>query len=415
MRTIYLECAMGAAGNMLAAALLELTADRTAVLQELEQAGIPGVTFRLQPCAQCGITGSRLEVCVNGVCEGAEDAPFGHDHGHSAHDHGHDAHGHGHSHTHRHAALPEISALIGVLALPEPVRQNAAAVYRLLAEAESAVHGVPVEQVHFHEVGALDAVADITAVCLLMHRLKAEQIVASPVCTGFGTVRCAHGVLPVPAPATARLLCGVPVSSGSVEGELCTPTGAALLRHFAGRFGRMPAMRLQAVGYGFGGRTFDRPNCVRAFLGEAEQDSASDAVCELACNLDDMTPEAVAFAAQRLLEAGALDVWTQAIGMKKGRPGVMLCCLCTPETRARFEALMLRHTTTLGVRGQLLSRTVLPREMREEQTALGTVRVKRAVFDGQLREKPEFDDLAAIARDNGLTLAEAEALLRGDR
>ena len=397
MRTIYLECAMGAAGDMLAAALLELADDRAAVLQELEQAGIPGVCFRLQPEAQCGVKGSRLEVHVHGIYEGEENIP------------------HKHGHAHQHAALPEISALIGALALPEPVRRDAIAVYRQLAQAESAVHGVPVEQVHFHEVGALDAVADITAVCLLMHRLAAEQIVVSPVCTGFGSVHCAHGVLPVPAPATVRLLCGVPIYSGSVEGELCTPTGAALLRYFAGHFGQMPAMRLHAVGYGFGRRTFDRPNCVRAFLGETEEAGAADTVCELACNLDDMTPEAVAFAAQLLLEAGALDVWTQAIGMKKGRPGVMLCCLCTQQTRAQLEALLLRHTTTLGVRSCLLSRTVLPREERVEQTKFGPVRVKRAVFDAQVREKAEFEDLAAIARANGLTLAEAAALLRAER
>ena len=255
----------------------------------------------------------------------------------------------------------------------------------------------------------MDAVADVVGACLLVHMLAPGEILASPVHVGCGQVRCAHGILPVPAPATAYLLQGVPAYGGSVQGELCTPTGAALLRHFVKRFGPMPVMAAQAIGYGMGKKEFAQANCVRAFWGETAD--RQDEAAQLSCNLDDMTGEDIAFAAEQLLAAGALDVWTQAIGMKKGRPGVMLCCLCRPEDAARLGGVMLRHTTTLGVRKTLCTRQVLERESRVLQAGEDTVRVKTAAVAGAHKAKLEYEDLAAIARRSGETLAQVRRRL----
>ena len=285
------------------------------------------------------------------------------------------------------------------------MRADANAVYALIADAESRVHGHPVDQIHFHEVGTLDAIADVVGVCALMAEIAPGRVVVSPVHVGCGQVRCAHGVLPVPAPATARILEGVPIYGGSVRGELCTPTGAALLKHFATRFGDMPAMTLSGTGYGMGAKDFERANCVRALLGETAEDAES--VAELRCNLDDMTGEEIGFACQALLEAGALDVWTQAIGMKKGRPGTLLAVLCRPGREAEFAQLMLKHTTTLGVRCQAMRRYALAREEISLDTPRGAVRAKRSHGFGVDRVKPEYDDLAAIARREGVSLRDA--------
>lgn len=424
MKTLYLECGMGAAGDMLMAALWELLppAEQAEFLAGMNGLGLPGVRVEAQAAEKCGIRGTHMAVTVDGAeeDEALHEHPHGHDHSHGGghdhdhshsheHDHGHShAHGHGeaaHSHGagHRHAALADIEALIGGLALPEAVRADALAVYRRLAEAESAAHGRPVEQIHFHEVGTADAVADIVGVCWLMARLAPDRVAASPIQVGGGTVRCAHGVLPVPAPATAYLLRGVPSCGGAAQSELCTPTGAALLTHFAGAYGPQPLMRVARTGCGLGRRDFPQANCLRAFWGESEEE-AGDEVWELRCNLDDMTPEAVAFAAEQLLAGGALEVFTTAVGMKKGRPGVLLTCLCRPADRAEMLGLLFRHTTTLGVRQTLCPRAVLRRTERVEQTAGGPVRIKTAEGWGVRREKAEYDDLTRIARAQDLPL-----------
>ena len=305
-----------------------------------------------------------------------------------------------------------IAQLFDALPLSASVRQNALAVYTLIAEAEGAVHGRPAGEVHFHEVGALDAVADVTAVCMLMDELAPQTVAASTVQVGGGQVRCAHGLLPVPAPATARLLLGLPSCGGAAAGELCTPPGAALLRHFVRSFGPQPAMRVEKIGYGCGKKDFDRPNCLRASLGETSD--GRDQVSELCCNLDDCTPEAVGFAMERLFAAGALDVYTVPVGMKKNRPGILLCCVCRAGDRETMVRLLFRHTTTLGVRERLCDRFVLDRESRTAATAYGPVRVKRSHGWGADREKPEYDDLAAIAAQNGMSLREAAAELTLD-
>lgn len=257
--------------------------------------------------------------------------------------------------------------------------------------------------VHYHEVGALDAVADVTGVCYAMYLLGVDRVVVSPIHVGSGTVRCAHGVMPVPAPATANLLAGVPVYGGSVQGELCTPTGAALLTHFADAFEKMPVMRTQKVGIGIGTKQFEeQANCVRAFLGETEAQT-NGTITELVCNLDDMTAEALALACEQLLAAGALDVYTVPGTMKKGRAGQVLTVLCEDKDTAHMAEQVLALTTTNGLRVRRCEKYFLQPSVREVSTAWGQVRVKVAEGFGITHLKPEFEDVAAIARKKGLS------------
>lgn len=390
MKTLYLDCGMGAAGDMLAGALLEQVPEKEGVLEALNDLGLPGVEISACPAQKCGITGTHFSVTVHGQMEES------HDHGH-IHDHPHD-----HEH-HHHSSMEEITRLVGHIKVSEKVRQDVLNVYTLIAQAESSVHGVSVTEIHFHEVGTLDALADITAVCLLMEKLSPDRVVASPVHVGSGHVHCAHGILPVPAPAAAKLLTGIPIYGGEIQGELCTPTGAALLRYFVTSFEALPLMKVSATGYGMGKKDFPIANCLRAMLGE---EGGGDAVTELSCNLDDMTGEEIGFAMEQLLAAGALDVYTIPIGMKKCRPGVQMSLLCPIGERDRFVELMFRHTTTLGIRETEKRRYTL---QRREEVRDG-VRWKVSEGYGVRREKPEYEDLAALSRERGISLLEVKEL-----
>ena len=396
MKTLYLECGMGAAGDMLTAALLELTGDRQAFVDRMNALGLPGVQVVAEPAVKCGITGTHMKVTVDGAEEEAGDSHH-HEHEHH-HEHSHE-HDHGH---HHHASAADIDTLIGSLDVSDRVKADAKAVYALIADAESRVHGRPVTEIHFHEVGTMDAVADVVGVCLLMEQLSPEQVLASPVHTGSGHVRCAHGILPVPAPATALILEGIPSYSAGVKGELCTPTGAALLKHFVTRFGDRPVMTVSAIGYGMGKKDFEQANCVRAFLGESE--SIREQSVKLECNLDDMTGEEIGFAMDRLFRAGAREVYTQPAGMKKSRPGVVLSVLCLPEDADRLAAEIMKHTTTLGIRRMEMSRYLLERRVETIDTPYGPVRIKRASGMGVERSKLEYEDLAALSEQTGLPI-----------
>lgn len=385
MRILYLDCTMGAAGDMLMAALLALHPDPRGFLERLNAALPEQVTVSAVPDEKRGVRGTHVHVTVDGEEEGAEQGR-----------------------RHAHTSVAEILERIGTLDLPQPVKDDARAVYTRIARAENAVHGRKVENVHLHELGSLDALADVLGVCLLLHELAPERILASPVSVGSGTVRCAHGILPVPAPAAELLLRGIPIQAGGEKGELCTPTGAALLAHFVSDFGPLPILRLEKCGCGTGTKDFETANVLRAFWGESE--SPRETVLELKCNLDDMSPEELGFAMERLFEAGALDVFTTPIGMKKDRPGIMLTVLCKQERRETVIRCLFRHTSTLGVRETLCTRETLERSFRTVETASGPVRIKRAEGWGVCREKAEFEDLARIARERGISLREAAAL-----
>ena len=471
MKTLYIECAMGAAGDMLTAALLELMPDRETALAKLNAMGVPGVVFLAEPSEKCGITGTHMRVLIHGEEEGRTacghthdhaDEPHqehGHSHDHVHHDHTHEhmhehehehchehthapaqccehththeqdpCHDHAHAHHHAHHSMADIRDLIRGLAVSEAVKEQALTVYQKIAQAESTVHGTEIEQIHFHEVGTMDAVADVTAVCLLMEMLAPEKVIVSPIHVGSGTVVCAHGRLPVPAPATALILTGMPIYGGSVQGELCTPTGAALLGTFADSFGPMPPMIVDKTGYGMGTKDFAQANCVRMMLGETFEMGGEAAagqlagaaaqegrITEISCNLDDMTGEDIAFAAEKLLAAGALDVFTAPIYMKKGRPAVKLTVLAKPEDEEKLAEEIFRHTSTIGVRMHTDRRYELARRSERRNTALGTAEVKISEGFGVHREKMEYASLKQLAEKSGRSLAEVRAILAEKR
>ena len=364
MRTLYWECAMGAAGDMLMGSLYELYIEKQKFL-DVMNCLLPGVTLAAEAVTRQGISGTHMRVQIHGHEEGC---------GH--HDH--------HDHHHHHRSPADIDAMIDGFPLPEAVRTNAKRVYRSIAQAEALAHGCAPGEVHFHEVGSLDAVMDVTGVCYLMELLAPEAVLASPVAVGSGTVSTAHGLLPVPAPATARLLEGIPVTAGEIAAELCTPTGAALLKRFAGSFGPMPAGTVLGCGYGCGTKDFARANCVRAFLLETAAEAAgpNDAVTELKANLDDMTGEALGFAMERLLEAGEI----------------------------------LAHTSTFGVRRTDCSRYALTVEKETVETAFGPISCKTGSGYGVTKRKPEYEDAAAAAREGGAALETVrEAARMGER
>lgn len=403
MKILYLDCGMGAAGDMLTAALYELLDENSKknFLEQINTLGIKDVVVSAEKAEKCGIVGTKVKVSIGEAEEEVHLFDNAHDHVHH------------HVHTHQHRGMGEIKQIIDALPLSETVRHNAIEVYKLIAEAESYAHGVPVTDIHFHEVGTIDAIVDVTAVSLLIEKLNVKKVIASPIHVGSGNVRCAHGILPVPAPATAHILKEIPIYSGDIKGELCTPTGAALLKHFADSFGNMPVMKIKKIGYGMGKKDFPSANCVRAMLGE--NDDNEDEIVEFACNIDDMTPERIGFATECLFEAGALDVYTIAAGMKKSRPGIILCVMCKASLKDKMLHLIFKHTTTLGIRENIIRRHTLQRRMETIKTSFGDVRVKHSEGYGISREKYEYEDIAKIAREKCLSADDVIMMIEKDR
>ena len=442
MKTLYLECNMGAAGDMLTAALLELHDDPEGFVERFNKIGIPGVEMRKEQAEKCGIHGTHINIFVNGEEEGEEmhdhehhhdhdhehhhdhdnehhhdhdHEHYDHDHEHHDHDHehhhDHDDHDHEHHHHHHHTSMHDVESIIGNLDIPEKVKEDVIAVYGLIAEAESKAHNKPVTEIHFHEVGTMDAIADVTAVCMLMNEIAPQRVVASPIHVGSGSVHCAHGILPVPAPATAHILKDVPMYGGSIKGELCTPTGAALIKYFADSFGEMPIMQTKAIGYGMGKKDFPVANCVRSFIGESE--NSTDKIIDLSCNIDDMTAEEISFACESIMKKGARDVFTVPIQMKKGRPGILLHVITDTEKCELMVNQIFKHTTTLGIRKNVMERYTLSRRFEEIDTPYGKVNKKISSGYGSTTCKVEYEDLAEIARKNDISLREARALIHG--
>lgn len=391
MKTIYLECNMGAAGDMLMGALYEICDQKEWFLYKMNEIFSPyHVAISAEPTSKCGILGTHMQVVVDGVTEGDENV-------------------HGHDHGHLHTDYPSICEAIASFDLADEVKEDARAIYELLGNAEAKVHGTALEQIHFHEVGTMDAVADVVGCALLIRLIAPEQILASPLHVGNGFVKCAHGVLPVPAPATTELLKGIPFYTGSVTGELLTPTGAAILKYYVTRFLPMPAITTSEIGYGMGTKDFEIANCVRAFLGdtvsfltpeEEENFSCDDTILSISCNIDDMTGEALGLATEIFMAAGALDVYTIPVQMKKNRPGILLTCLCEPEDREKFTGLFFLHTSTRGVRYQTYERAKLESTFETRKTSYGNIRIKKSSGYGIEKEKPEFEDLKSVVLKN---------------
>ena len=405
MRILYLDCGMGAAGDMLAGALVSLLSkeEQESFIKMINNIGVDGVKVSLSDDAKCGIAGKHFKVEIDGVEEHSHDV---HEHEHH-HEHEQE-HGHHHEH-HHHGKGPfpkELEAVAEKLDCPNDIQK----VYELLAEAEAKVHGKDVSEIHFHEVGMKDALIDIASVVYLMNKLKVDKVVVSPVNVGFGKVKCAHGILPVPAPATAELVKGIPTYAGRFEGELLTPTGAALLKYYADEFSYQPLMNVIKCGYGTGNKNFESANVVKAVLGEVTDELISENVIELNCNVDDMSAEDMAYATKALIENGAKDAFVTPVIMKKGRSGMLLTVLCSAIDKERFVSLIFKHTSTIGIRVKETERIILNRHEETVHTKLGDVRVKYSEGYGVKREKPEFEDLRKLAEENNISVAEARKI-----
>ena len=419
---------MGVAGDMLMAALWEAAGSRPELIERLNAMGVPGLHVEAERAESCGIHGTHMKVEIYGAEESEHNHHDHHDHDHGHHehhDHHHDHEHHHHHHEHHHHGIDDVKEMLDSLNISGNARENAKKVYDIIAAAESTVHGVDMKHVHFHEVGSLDAVADVAGCCMLIDEIGADRIVVSPVNTGSGSVKCAHGILPVPAPATELILRGVPWYQAGVESELCTPTGAAIIKRFAHEFGPMPPMTVEMTGYGIGTKRFEnRANCVRVFLGEevcgGQDGKHDDEVFELSANVDDMTGEDAGFAIEKLIEEGALDAYAEPIIMKKSRPALKLCCICREKDRKHMAETMFRCTSSIGIREQRLGRYTLKR--REVTGEVSGIAVSAKISEGYgvRRVKAEFESARRLAEYKGMTLEEArETIVRetgaGDR
>jgi len=444
MRVAYLDCIGGISGDMTLAALLDAGVDREQLEAGLRTLDLPEWELVVGKARKSGIAATTVEVVVRGVATGAaptlrvppDDAPLSvsttlrmhsraqtrtETHGHS---HSHEStHSHSHSHDDEGASVTrtfaEVAAVIRGSGLPDVVKEQAEAVFRRLAHAEATVHGASLETVHFHEVGAVDSIVDVVGAVYGLHLLGVERVECSPLPNGHGFVRCAHGLMPIPPPATAELLKGCPIRQVDVAGELVTPTGAAIASALSARFGALPAFTVREVGYGAGGKDFPFPNLLRIVVGEETSGAAEAAVVTLIeANIDDQSPQFYDGAFTALFEAGALDVWLTPIQMKKNRPAHTLSVLCEPAHVERLAEVIFAETTTLGVRYSEWNRTCLEREWLNVETIYGPVRVKLGKLRGEVRcAMPEFEDCRARAAACGVPvkLVHAAALAAGLR
>lgn len=404
MKRLFLDCQMGIAGDMLTATLLGLVDNPEIWIERLNQIGILNVTYTLIPKEDKGLQGYRVAVTINGI----EESEHGETDMHEEHS---DYHIHSEHHVHV-RGLQGVTDIINSLSISDTCKQNAINVYQLVAQAEAKVHKSTVTQIHFHELGMLDAIADIVAVCVLLEALKFDEIIISPIHVGTGTVHCAHGELPVPAPATMELLSGIPMYADyQIKGELCTPTGAALAKYFGTAFSHMPVMTPTKVSYGFGTKQFERPNCIRAFV-EIINNDLEDTIIEISCNLDDMTPEEIGYAVEQLLLSSALDVFTTPIMMKKQRPGTMLTVLCKVDDIDNLRDLIFKHTTSLGIRYHRCNRYILNRSTGDIDWEGNRIVFKTSSGFGVKRHKYEYDSLATIAKQNDMSLLDLKRQLR---
>jgi uncharacterized protein (TIGR00299 family) protein len=425
---LYFDCFSGVAGDMVVGALIDAGVPVDEVRRALGSLAIAPEAVWTERVTRAGVSATRFRVRgetppideVNDHERGApDDDPHTHTHdrhSHGHHHHVHHEHGHVHAHEemghHVHRTLADIFRLIDGSALSAEGKDRAKHLFERLGKAEAAIHATPLERVHLHEVGALDSIIDIVGAVHALESLRLDRIVASPLNVGSGRIRSAHGVYPVPAPATLRLLEGVPICDAGPAVELVTPTGALLVSDYATEFGPMPPMRVRTVGYGAGTRDFpDRPNVLRVVLGTADAVAPSTSVVVIEAEIDDMNPQIFGLLMDRLLGEGALDVFYTAIQMKKNRPGTLLTIISPPGVRERLTAIVFRETTTIGVRYRDMQRECLDRESVDVETPLGRVRFKVARRGGEvLNASPEFEDCARIATASGRALKDVQAL-----
>lgn len=426
-RIAYLDCFSGASGDMFLGALLDLGLPLDGLRAALGSLAIEYGTVSSERVLRSGISATKFRLHEHVPAAAAQPAGRAeqeHSHGGSRHDHHHHRHAH-HDHEHGghyhggdadhaapHHSLRQIAGFIELSALSREGKDRAIHLFSRLGEAEAAIHDMPIEQIHLHEVGALDSIVDIVGVVHGMEWLRVDRVVSSPLNVGSGTVKCAHGTFPVPAPATARLLRDVPIYSGVVASELVTPTGALLVTEYADTFGALPMMRARSVGYGAGEKDFlKHPNVLRILVGEDDASQSADLVVVLECEIDDMNPQLFGPLMDRLQQAGALDVFYAPVQMKKNRPGTLVSVIARPGDRDALTGLLFAETTTIGVRYQEVRRECLEREIRIVETPVGPIRFKIASRNGRvLNASPEFDDCARAAEERGLPIKEVQAV-----
>ena len=380
MTTAYFDCFAGAGGDMIVAALLDAGADLAALAVEIDKLGLAGVHLTAEKVRRSGLTGLHFQ--VHAPTEG-----------------------------HAHRGLNDILEIIDAAGLAPRAADRARRIFTRLGEAEAKVHRIAIDKVHFHEVGAIDSIVDIVAACVAMELLDVEQVLCSPIAVGGGTIVCAHGRLPAPAPATAELLVGAEIRQTDIQGEATTPTAAAILTTLAESCGPLPAMAVSAVGWGAGTREAGPlPNLLRVFIGQDDPEGQADSVVELSANLDDCTGETIGAAIGRLLAAGCLDAWATPIVMKKSRPAWMLSVLCSPADAGEAERILFSETTTFGVRRRPCRRSKLLRSYQTVETPYGPVRVKIGRLDGQtMTASPEFEDCRQAAETHHVSVKEVLA------
>jgi len=417
-RVLYFDCFSGISGDMVVGALIDAGLPLADLKRALGSLAMPGYEVSTARVLRAGVSATKFNVRETPGHEHHE-----HDHAEHHHDHGehheHDHHDHEHPHDHDdqhahhpHRSLPEIYELIDRSALSGSGRDKAKALFQRLAEAEAAIHQMPIDRVHLHEVGALDSIIDIVGTVYAMEWTGAERIVCSPLNVGGGTVRSAHGLFPVPAPATVRLLGDAPIYSGTVQKELVTPTGALIATSYASSYGPIPAMSVECVGYGAGERdNSDTPNVLRILIGRAVDRMEAERVVVIESEIDDMNPQLFGAAMERLYAAGALEVFYVPVQMKKNRPGTLLTVVSAPEKRAALSEIIFRETTTIGIRYSEVERECLRREIIQVKTPLGDVRFKLAWRDGKVvNAVAEFEDLSALAASHGLSVKDVQAI-----
>ncbi|WP_419781103.1 nickel pincer cofactor biosynthesis protein LarC [Maridesulfovibrio sp.] len=418
MKILYYDCFSGISGDMNLAAMIELGVDPEMLKTELAKLGLKDeFSLNISRDSRKGIFGTRVDVELAHEHHHSHDDSHSHDQEHSHKHHGHaHSHTHEHGHHHEHRNLKDIEELINSSALGDKVKATSLAIFKRVAEAEAKIHGSTLYEVHFHEVGATDSIVDIVGAAICFHELEIDGVWCSTIELGGGFVNCAHGKMPVPAPATSEILAGKPTTQGAVPKETTTPTGAALLAELVDNYSDSPRMVVQKTAYGIGHRDNEIPNVLRVQLAEVELTAEAGRLNSslptvpsrmLQCNIDDMTGEMLGAALDQLMEDGAMDVHFTPIVMKKNRPATTLSLLCSAEDEDKFKRLIFKHTTTLGIKSIDIEKTILGVSFDILETPLGTVTMKNAILDGEIiRSKPELEDCRALAKEHGIPLSE---------
>lgn len=405
-QTLYLECYSGISGDMMTAALLDLGADEKVLSEALESLPIKGFRTEVTRVSKAGLDACDFHVILDRQHEN-HDHDMEYLHGHS-HDHSHGDHGH-HSHDHEHRGLAEILEILCRAQITDGAREKAVRIFEILAEAEAKAHGTSIEKVHFHEVGAVDSIVDITAAAVCLDNLQIDKVIIPVLCEGSGSVRCQHGVIPVPVPAVTAVTSkySIPLHMTDVQGELVTPTGAAIAAAIR-TSARLPErFVIEKTGIGAGKREYERPSLLRAMLiRETEDGSAGDYIYKLESNIDDCTGEALGYVMERLMKAGARDVHYTPVFMKKNRPAYQLNVICKEEDIEKLEGIIFRETTTIGIRRQKMERSVLKRQVKTVKTSLGEARIKVCFMENGMRAYPEYESVRELCRKNGLSFQE---------